>query len=693
MMAFVAVAGVAAAAQTPPQRPPVFRAGVEIVRLDVSVLGKDRIPVRGLTAADFTVLEDGKPAPLVAFQPVEIDDPPPPPARWMRDVAPDVQSNDLKDSRLFVLVLDDGLIPFDPRIIKDAKQIARDVVDKLGPDDLASIIFTADNRNAQDFTADRARLHAAIDKFAPGMATYAFGFDVPAEGGGGGVDTDTHFYESSISTLARVSEFLMAVPDKRKAIIWLSPGVPVDPEAGGPMLASGVGKGLANKEIQARLMEQTGDIFRRASRANVAIYPIDPSGTGGFEMHVVSQLTKYRAPDAMNLGHRKATLSMDFLQQTAATTGGHAIVNTSDWTDGIAQVFRENSSYYLLGFQPLHAQKDGSLRRLDVKVDRPGVEVLVRDGYYADKPASADLKKAADTPLGKAISGLLPDTEVPLQVALAPFVVPGQRDATVAIVMGAREDVPASAADGRVTENVDLLTTAFTPEGAPRGSKTQSAKVVIRAGASGDARFEILSRIDLKPGRYQLRFAAHNRSRSKSGSVYADVEVPDFAGAPLSASGVVLNASPGLLTAPADALAAILPLAPTAERAFLVTQRVTSFLRLYQTGKSPLAPATVAIRIVDSHDRAVVTETQTLGADRFRLVEVAGPEPAAAMPGRGRREPLPAASATPTLSGLPTADLTFPVPLSKLGPGPHLLTFEVTAGAAKVTRSVRFAVR
>jgi VWFA-related protein len=683
-------AGVAAAAQTTaPQRPPVFRADIEIVRLDVSVLGKDRLPVRGLTAADFTVLEDGKPAPLVAFQPVEIDDPPPPPATWMRDVAPDVQSNDLGDSRLFVLVLDDGLIPFDPRIIKDAKQIARDVIDKLGPDDLASIVFTADNRNAQDFTADRAKLHAAIDKFAPGMATYAFGFDLP----GGGVDTDTHIYESSISTLSRVSEFLMAVPDKRKAIIWLSPGVPVDPEATGPMLASGVGKGLADKEIQARLLEQTGDIFRRASRANVAIYPIDPSGTGGFEMHVVSQLTRYGAPDAMNLGHRKATLSMDFLQQTAATTGGHAIVNTNDWTDGIAQVFRENSSYYLLGFQPLHTQKDGSLRRLDVKVDRPGVDVLVRDGYYADKPASIDRKKAAETPLGKAISGLLPDTEVPLQVALAPFVVPGQRDATVAIVMGAREDVPPSAADGRVTENVDLLTTAFTPEGSPRGSKTQSAKVVIRAGASGEARFEILSRIDLKPGRYQLRLAAHNRSRSKSGSVYADVDVPDFAGAPLSASGVVLSASPGVLTAPADALAAILPIAPTAERAFLVTQRVTSFLRLYQSGKAPLAPATVAIRIVDSHDRAVVSDTQTVAADRFRLVEVAPANPAPVTPGRGRRDAMPPAGGAPTLAGLPTADLTFPIPLSKLGPGPHLLTFDVTAGAARTTRSVRFAVR
>ena len=47
--------------QLPPVQPPTFRTGVDAVQLDVSVLDKDRRPVRGLTAADFTVLEDGKP--------------------------------------------------------------------------------------------------------------------------------------------------------------------------------------------------------------------------------------------------------------------------------------------------------------------------------------------------------------------------------------------------------------------------------------------------------------------------------------------------------------------------------------------------------------------------------------------------------------------------------------------------------
>jgi hypothetical protein len=45
---------------------PTFRSGVELIQLDVSVLDKDRRPVQGLTAADFTVLVDGQPRPIVA---------------------------------------------------------------------------------------------------------------------------------------------------------------------------------------------------------------------------------------------------------------------------------------------------------------------------------------------------------------------------------------------------------------------------------------------------------------------------------------------------------------------------------------------------------------------------------------------------------------------------------------------------
>lgn len=44
-----------------------FRSGVDLVRLPVVVTGKDRLLVRGLTPADFEILEDGAPQTMAAF--------------------------------------------------------------------------------------------------------------------------------------------------------------------------------------------------------------------------------------------------------------------------------------------------------------------------------------------------------------------------------------------------------------------------------------------------------------------------------------------------------------------------------------------------------------------------------------------------------------------------------------------------
>src|SRR5688572_18935053 len=88
----MAAAVTVAAAQSPePQQ--TFRTGVDLVRLDVSVLDKNRQPVDGLRAEDFTVLEDGKPQPVVAFAAVDIPSPPPVAAEWMRQVGSDVATD------------------------------------------------------------------------------------------------------------------------------------------------------------------------------------------------------------------------------------------------------------------------------------------------------------------------------------------------------------------------------------------------------------------------------------------------------------------------------------------------------------------------------------------------------------------------------------------------------------------------
>lgn len=292
---------------------------------------------------------------------------------------------------------------------------------------------------------------------------------------------------------------------------------------------------------------------------------------------------------------------------------------------------------------------------------------------------------------------------MPMRVAVAPFAVPGQRLSTVTIVLGITQPIPAAAASGRVTETTDLLTSAFTPEGDARGAQKHQAKVVIRAGADGDASYEVLARIDLPPGRYSLRMAAHNSTGNRDGSVFADVTVPDYSNIPFSASPIVLGATPGRVSAPKDLLTPLLPFVPTAEREFGRIEKVTSFLRLYQSAQRPIEPVRLTIRVRDSADQLKVDDAQTIGVDRFAGIErpdaTATPAPTA-----GRGQPT-----QPTLRGLPTptptagdqfanlalrtADIKFEVPIKTLQPGAYLLTFEATLGATTIRRDVKFAIR
>ena len=104
--------------------------------------------MRGLTPADFTILENGKPQELAAFKAVEVAAARPPSVPWIREVAPDVVTNDgVEDRRLFLLILDDAMIQSDLRAVDNVRVAAGKVIDGLGPGDMAAVIFTRDNRN------------------------------------------------------------------------------------------------------------------------------------------------------------------------------------------------------------------------------------------------------------------------------------------------------------------------------------------------------------------------------------------------------------------------------------------------------------------------------------------------------------------------------------------------------------------
>src|SRR5438477_6502896 len=158
-MSWKAVLVTSAAALATAQAPqPVFRAASDLVQVDVSVLDGKRLPVKGLTAADFTVLEDHVSRPIEAFAAIDLPDrPSTQSAAWTRDVPPDVATNrvDDEDGRIVVILMDRS-IPFGAPVTA-ARQIATAAVNALGPHDLAALLSTSGGV-PQNLTADRGRL-------------------------------------------------------------------------------------------------------------------------------------------------------------------------------------------------------------------------------------------------------------------------------------------------------------------------------------------------------------------------------------------------------------------------------------------------------------------------------------------------------------------------------------------------------
>jgi VWFA-related protein len=638
-VAVICVLGAALAAQV---AQPQFRSRVDVVHLDVSVLDRDRRPVRGLTAADFTVLEDGKPQKVSVFVPVDIPDPVAPPVAWMKDVAPDVRSNaDVKDRRLFLIAIDDATIAADAFALKKVREIARGVVDRLGPTDLAAVVFSRDNRQSQDFTSDRARLLAAIDAFTVG--SYEMG-DMPADR-----LIDDLWMLYGVTTVLRAVESFVELPDRRKTVVLISSGVPFSAESVASPISAHRNQAVhvqAQRNTQLQLRDRLTELFTKAQRANVNVYTADPCGLRD-------------ASSPISTPCRYSPTKLDYLVGMAAQTGGRPIVNTNDFDPGLNQIFIENGSYYLLAFESTKPARDGTLRRLEVKVDRPGVTVRTRSGYFAPKTGDpAEAMKAAN-PTDAALATALPTTALPMTVTAAAFrSADDPETATVAIVVGVRQ--PLGEDPARRVEPVDLRIGAYNTDGKSFGTTSLKADVRLRAGATGDAEYELLAKLPLKRGRYQLRIATTVGRPAASGSVYYDITVPDFAREMLTLSDVAIAASRGPAVAPLEGLAGVLPILPTVRRAFGVDARVTAFARACQGGSGAPLPANVRWRIRDASDAIVVDRAADLGQADF---------------GSAR-----------------AADLLLDVPIASLPPGEYLLTLEASIGEAMARRDVRFQV-
>ena len=427
------------------QQAPRFRASVEAVVLDVSVLDRDGLPVRGLEARDFTVLEDGTPQSITTFTPIDLPDVERAIPGWLRDAPRDTSANDqVAQGAVLVILMDDIALRTLPSRVHDC---ARQVIESMGPHDVAAVVYLASRYLGQGFTSDRSRLLAAVERYM----------------GGGGDALSKLAPRMLADTIDDLADGLAALPSRRKAIVYVSSGLFFD-------FAGGMPGSLSWQDINAA--HDTGSaayrflrVFDRARRANVSVYCVDPMG----------------------LTHGAETVTRDFLRTLSQNTGGFTVADTNDTRTGVVQIFRENSSYYLLGYQPANARTQGRFRKIEVRVNRPGVTVRTRTGYFEPGPERAKAAKKPPDTLGAAMTEFLPKTDVSMRVTAAPFALPKGKLAAVAVVVGLRTGrEPTGGADAGTTApetDVDVLVSAYNMMGDLKRKERLRARLAPRPAA------------------------------------------------------------------------------------------------------------------------------------------------------------------------------------------------------------------
>jgi VWFA-related protein len=399
----------------------------------------------------------------------------------------------------------------------------------------------------QNFTNDRAALTKSLNGILVGeeSSNLASSGTVGAAGGTDALgqeivtqDTSDAFTpdetefnifntDEKLAAIQSLADMLRAVPG-RKLVIHFSSGI--------------TGTGIEN---QAQLMATVA----AANQSNVSLYTMDtrglmalppggdattasPSGSAIYrDVAVSSQLSSMHS-------------SRETLASLAQDTGGRTFYDTNDFGEAFQEIQSENSSYYLLGYNPSNTRSDGRFRKIRVEVTRPGMKVEARPGYYAPKNFRQFTREDKEAQLQQAINLDEPFLDLPFVVDASYFLRP---DNTYYVVLAAKISGSAvqllKKSNSHETE-FDFIWRATDPSGKPAGVLRDTLPVKV-SGESYDmlmaGNFLYEGSLILPPGKYQLKVLVRENESGKMGTFEEPLELPPVSTGGLALSSVVLS--------------------------------------------------------------------------------------------------------------------------------------------------------
>jgi VWFA-related protein len=356
----------------------------------VTVKDKQGNAVKGLTADDFTLTEDGVPQEIRFCEQQSLStaaEPLPPPRDenltiynhlTRTQLTPEASdSTRYKDRRLLALYFDMSAMPPGDqlRALSAAEKFIRT---QMTSADLVSILrYQGGSVDVlQDFTADRNHLLSILQTLIVGEGQGSVDSIDDASSGDTGAafgEDDSEFNvfntDRQLSALQTAARMLGALNEK-KSLIYFASGLRLN--------------GLDN---QAQL-HATVDA---AIRAGVSFWPIDARGLvasaplGDATRGSPGNQGMYSGA-AAQANTSNFQQSQDTMFSLAGDTGGKALLDYNDLTRGIANAQQAISDYYILEYYTTNTTLDGRFRKIKVTVTKPAdAKLEFRQGYYAGK--------------------------------------------------------------------------------------------------------------------------------------------------------------------------------------------------------------------------------------------------------------------------------------------------------------------
>src|SRR6266576_69128 len=438
--AALAVAQTPQSSPTPTQGPQksedvdVVRITTNLVQVDAVVTDKSGKLVTDLKPEEIEIFEDGRKQKITHFtfslsetapiecaaeraaKPAPIDKTAPPiPTTRLRP-------EDIK--RTIAIVVDDLGLSFESTHYVQ-RALKKFVDEQMQPGDLVAIIRTSGGMGAlQQFTSDKRQLYAAVERVkwnANGRSGIsAFDAIQPPTPGAHGAEIDKAnedlndfrrdmFAVGTLGAISYVVKGLHELPG-RKSILLISDGFRI--------------YNLDDSSRNYLALEKLRRLIDEAGRASVVIYTMNATGLQTFGLTAADNPGSGEVGEMLSSRRQAAFETQQGLDYLAQQTGGIAIKNNNDLSNGIRRVLEDQRGYYLIGYRPDNSTFDPktgrrTFHKLSLKITRPGkFNVRMRNGFlgFTDEAKGAATQRTLAQQMLGALTSPFGSTGVHLQL-------------------------------------------------------------------------------------------------------------------------------------------------------------------------------------------------------------------------------------------------------------------------------------